>query len=79
MEALYDRVLDLLHRLRAEGHGETADALLAAMTQACNQREILAELRYTVSEVAEEGLPPELVQAKRDLLAEVEVQWRDLP
>jgi len=78
VEALYDRVLDLLRRLREAGRSEDAGALLAALTQACNQREILAELRYAVSDVAEDGLPAELVQAKRDLLAEVEIQWRDL-
>ena len=78
MEALYDRVLDLLRRLRTAGRAEEADALLAALTQACNQREILSELRYTVSDVSEEGLDAESLEAKRGVLAEVEAQWRDL-
>lgn len=79
MEALYDRVLDLLRRLREAGRGEDAASLLAALTQACNQREILSELRYAVSDIAEEGLPVDLVDARRGLLEEVETQWRDLP
>lgn len=78
MEALYDRVLDLLRRLRAEGRGEDADALLAALTQACNPREILTELRYTVSDLDEAGLSQDLIDAKRMVLDEVEAQWRDL-
>lgn len=79
MEALYDRVLDLLRRLREAGRAEDAHALLAALTQACNQREILSELRYAVSDLAEDGLAPDLIQAKQDLLSEVEDRWRDLP
>lgn len=78
MEALYDRVLDLLRRLRAAGRADDADALLAALTQACNQREILSELRYAVGDLADEGLGPDLVQAKQELLAELELRWRDL-
>lgn len=78
MEALYDRVLDLLRRLRAEGRAEDADAMLAALTQACNPREVLNELRYSVSEVSDEGLALDLVAAKREVLAEVETQWRQL-
>ncbi len=79
MEALYDRVLDLLRGLRAAGRIEDADMLLAALTQACNPREILSELRYAVSEVMEDGLAPDLVAAKRGLLDEVEAQWKLLP
>ncbi len=78
MEALYDQVLGLLRGLRAAGRPEDADALLAALTQACNPREVLSELRYAVSEVADEGLSPDLLQAKRGLLDEVEAQWRIL-
>ena len=78
METLYDCVLDLLRRLREAGRGEDAEALLAALTQACNPREILAELRYAASEIRDEGLAPDLVEAKRALLEEVEAQWRDL-
>ena len=78
MEALYDRVLDLLRRLRVAGRAEEADTLLAALTQACNPREILAELRYTVGDLDEAGLSPELIDAKRGVLDEVEAQWRDL-
>ncbi|HXC18050.1 MAG TPA: hypothetical protein VNV60_11470 [Holophagaceae bacterium] len=78
MEALYDRVLDLLRRLRVAGRAEDADALLAALTQACNQREILSELRYSVSDLMEEGLDADLVEAKRALLTELEVKWREL-
>lgn len=78
MEQLYDQVLDLLRRLRDAGRAEDADALLAALTQACNQREILSELRYSVSDLAEEGLAPDLIEAKRGLLAELEDRWRDL-
>lgn len=78
MEVLYDRVLDLLRRLRAAGRTEDADALLAALTQACNPREILSELRYSVSDLVEEGLAPELIAAKREVLAEVETQWREI-
>jgi hypothetical protein len=79
MEALYDRVLDLLRRLRAAGRAEDADALLAALTQACNQREILSELRYSVSDLVDEGLEPEVIQAKKELLAELELRWQELP
>jgi hypothetical protein len=79
MEALYDRVLDLLRRLRAAGRAEDADALLAALTQACSQREILSELRYSVSDLADEGLAEDLVKAKQDLLSELEDRWRELP
>jgi hypothetical protein len=78
VEALYDRVLDLLRRLRVAGRAEDADALLAALTQACNQREILSELRYSVSDLVEEGLEPEVIQAKRELLAELELRWQEL-
>ena len=78
MEALYDRVLDLLRRLREAGRSEDAGNLLAALTQACNPREILAELRYAASEIQDKGLAPDLVEAKRALLEEVEAQWRDL-
>lgn len=79
MEALYDRVLDLLGRLRAAGRAEDADALLVALTQACNPREILSELRYAVSEVDDAALAPDLREAKRGLLDEVEAQWKLLP
>ena len=78
MEALYDRVLDLLRLLRGAGRAAEADALLAALTQACNQREILSELRYAVSDLVDEDLEPEAVNAKRELLAELELRWRDL-
>ena len=78
MEALYDRVLDLLRHLRAAGRAEDADALLAALTQACNQREILSELRYSVTDLVDEGLEPEVIQAKKELLAELELRWQDL-
>ncbi|HET6331298.1 MAG TPA: hypothetical protein VFF76_10980 [Holophagaceae bacterium] len=79
MEALYDRVLDLLRRLRAAGRAEDADALLAALTQACNQREILSELRYSVGDLVDEGLEPDVIQAKQELLAELELRWQELP
>lgn len=79
MEALYDRVLELLHLLRAEGRAEEADTLLAALTQACNQREILSELRYVVSDLTDTGLEPVLIKAKHDLLTELELRWRELP
>ena len=79
MEALYDRVLDLLRRLRAAGRAADADALLAALTQACNQREILSELRYSVSDLVDEGLEPDVIQAKQELLAELELRWQELP
>ncbi|MBS1766695.1 MAG: hypothetical protein JST05_04730 [Acidobacteria bacterium] len=79
MEVLYDRVLDLLRRLREAGRPEDAGDVLAALTQACNPREILAELRYAASEIQEEGLPVDLANAKRALLDEVERQWRDMP
>jgi hypothetical protein len=79
VEALYDRVLDLLRRLRAAGREQDADALLAALTQACNQREILSELRYSVSDLVDEGLAPDVIQAKRELLAELELRWQELP
>ena len=79
MEALYDHVLDLLRRLRAVGRTEDADALLNALTKACNQREILMELRYATIDVDEADLPPDLVEAKQGLLAELERQWSDLP
>ena len=79
MEALYDRVLDLLRRLRGAGRAADADALLAALTQACNQREILSELRYSVSDVVDEGLEPDVLQAKQELLAELELRWQELP
>ena len=78
MEALYDRVLDLLRRLRAAGRAGEADALLAALTQACNQREILSELRYSVSDLVDEGLEPDVIQAKEELLAELELRWQEL-
>ena len=78
MEALYDRVLDLLRRLRAAGRAEDADALLGALTQACNQREVLSELRYAVGDLTDEGLEPDLLQAKQELLAELELRWREL-
>ena len=78
MEALYDRVLDLLRRLRAVERAADADALLGALTQACNQREILSELRYAVGDLADEGLEPDLLQAKQELLAELELRWREL-
>ena len=78
MEALYDRVLDLLRRLRAAGRAEDADALLGALTQACNQREILSELRYAVGDLRDEGLEPDLLKAKQELLAELELRWREL-
>lgn len=78
MEALYDRVLDLLRRLREAGRAADADALLAALTQACNQREILSELRYSVSDLVDEGLEPDVIQAKQELLAELELRWQDL-
>ena len=78
MEALYDRVLDLLRLLRGAGRAADADALLAALTQACNQREVLSELRYAVSDLVDEGLGPEVLNAKRELLAELELRWRDL-
>ena len=79
MEALYGHVLILLRLLREAGRAEEADALLAALTQACNQREILSELRYAMSELPEESLGPEIGQAKADLVAELEARWRDLP
>lgn len=79
MDDLYDQVLGLLRGLRGAGRGEDADALLAALTQACNPREILSELRYAASEVDEAGLSPELLEAKRSLLDEVEAQWKRLP
>ena len=79
MEALYDLVLDLLRRLRAAGRAADADALLAALTQACNQREILSELRYSVSDLVDEGLEPDVIQAKQELLAELELRWQELP
>ncbi len=79
MEALYDRVLDLLRHLRVAGRAEDADMLLAALAQACNQREILSELRYAVSDLAEEGLAPDVVEAKQALLTELEERWRELP
>lgn len=79
MEALYDRVLDLLRLLRGAGRAADADALLAALTQACNPREILSELRYAVGDLADEGLGPDLAQAKQGLLAELELRWLDLP
>lgn len=79
MEALYDLVLDLLRRLRGAGRAADADALLAALTQACNQREILSELRYSVSDVVDEGLEPDVIQAKQELLAELELRWQELP
>ena len=79
VEQLYDRVLDLLRRLREAGRAEASETLLAALTQACNQREILTELRYAVSDLPEEGLSPSLLEARRDLLAEVERQWKELP
>ena len=78
MEALYDCVLDLLRRLRAAGRERDADALLAALTQACNQREILSELRYSVSDLVDEGLEPDIIQAKQELLAELELRWQEL-
>ena len=79
MEQLYDRVLDLLRRLREAGRAEDAGNLLAALTQACNQREILSELRYAVGDLAEEGLDADLVAAKKALLEELERMWRELP
>lgn len=79
MEALYDHVLDLLRGLRGAGRAEDADALLAALTQACNPREILSELRYAAGEVEDAGLEPDLLDAKRRLLDEVEAQWKLLP
>lgn len=79
MEALYDLVLDLLRLLRGAGRAEDADTLLAALTQACNQREILSELRYAMSELPEESLGPEIRQAKADLVTELEARWRELP
>lgn len=78
MEILYDHVLDLLRRLRAAGRAEDADTLLAVLTQACNPREILSELRYAVGDLPEAELGPELAQARRDLLAELERQWAAL-
>ena len=78
MEALYDRVLDLLRRLREAGRTEDADALLGSLTQACNQREILSELRYSVSDLDEVGLDADLVEAKQRLLSELELKWREL-
>lgn len=79
MDDLYDHVLGLLRGLREAGRGEDADALLAALTQACNPREVLSELRYAVSEVDEADLSSALLDAKRGLLDEVEAQWRTLP
>ena len=78
METLYGQVLDLLRRLREAGRAEDADGLLAALTQACTQREILSELRYAVGDLPEAELDADLVSARRDLLTELERQWAEL-
>lgn len=78
MEALYDRVLELVRALRDSGRAEAADSLLAALTQACSPREILTELRYAAADLDEAGLTPELRAGRSALLEEVERQWQDL-
>lgn len=78
MEALYDRVLELVRALRDSGRAEAADGLLAAMTQACSPREILMELRYAAADLDVEALTPELRSGRAALLEEVERQWQGL-
>lgn len=77
MDELYGDVLALLPLMRASGHGEDARDLLSALTDACNPREILDNLRAALAEVGD--LPPEAQALRTRILDRIEQLWSELP
>jgi hypothetical protein len=70
MDDILGQVLDLLPRLREAGREAEARALLKALTDGCNPKELLASLQVALAELPE-GLGEELEARVSALLAAV--------
>ena len=76
MDQLYGDILDLLPLLREAGHRSSASALLGSLTNACNSREVLDNLRYVLAELPEE-LAPETRALVTRIQDHIEVLWAE--
>ncbi len=79
MDALYGEILSFVRALREAGRSEESAALLHALMDGCNPREIMDGLRWAVAELPpDEELGPDLAAGRARLLAELEREWREL-
>ena len=76
MDELYGDILDLLPRLREAGQGASASALLGSLTNACNPRDVLDNLRCALAELPEE-LAPETRGLVTRIQDHIEVLWAE--
>ncbi len=77
MDEVLGRVLELLPSLRAAGRSEEATALLRALTEGCNAREILMSLQGALAELPED-LGPDLEAPVSALLGAISALLQEL-
>ena len=77
MDDLYGDILALLSRLRESGHPTEARLLLEALTDVCNQRDVLDNLRGALGDLPE-GLSAETVVLIKAAEVKIEILWKDL-
>jgi len=77
MDDLYGDILALLSRLRESGHPAEARLLLEALTNVCNQRDVLDNLRGALGELPA-GLSPETTVLIKSAEINIEVLWKEL-
>lgn len=70
MDEILGQVLDLLPLLRGAGREPEAHALLTALTEGCNPREILGSLQVALAELPE-GDDPDVERRVSNLLGAV--------
>ncbi len=70
MDEILGQVLELLPLLRGAGREVEAHALLRALTEGCNPREILGSLQVALAELPDE-LDPEMEARVSSLLVSV--------
>ncbi|HJW33627.1 MAG TPA: hypothetical protein VJ505_09715 [Holophagaceae bacterium] len=70
MDEILGQVLELLPLLRAAGREPEAHAVLTALTEGCNPKEILGSLQVALAELPE-GEDPEVERRVSNLLGDV--------
>ena len=77
MDDLYGDILALLTHLRTSGHPAEARLLLEALTNICNARDVLDNLRGALGDLPGD-LTPEARALHKDAEAKIEVLWKEL-
>lgn len=77
MDDLYGDILALLALLRESGHGAEARSLLKAMTDVCNPRDVLDNLRGALGDLPA-NLEPRAKALKLAAETKIEILWQEM-